>query len=426
MLTCKPTLTPPLATMNTFRRTDHFESPAPTGGGGLRVALYSHDTVGLGHLRRNLTIADCLATSQLKASNLLIAGAHEANFFRLPERSDLMTLPRWRKNQHGQYDSGKLAISQLDLSKLRAASIQSALEVFNPHVFIVDKVPQGTSGELLPALQMLRSRTRCKIVLGLRDVLDDPAVVQRDWLTPGNVQTIDDYFDTIWVYGDPVVYEMRAEYQLPASVSKKIVYTGYIDRRNGELSDRATVDWLDKVANGRRLVACMVGGGEDGGPLARAFAQTDFDAETTAVIVTGPFMPSEEKRALMSLAESRSNLHVAGFLAEADLLVERADRVVAMGGYNTVCSLIARRKRALLAPRVVPRNEQFIRAQRLAELGLVDCLHPQDVTPARLGQWINTPDDRPQQARCEVNLSGLQNVRQLIEQLSGRKLAVHR
>ncbi|MCA9239593.1 MAG: hypothetical protein KDA37_05315 [Planctomycetales bacterium] len=412
--------------MNTFRRTDNIESPAPAGRNGLRVALYSHDTVGLGHLRRNLTIADCLASSQMSASNLLIAGAHEANFFRLPERSDLMTLPRWKKNQFGQYDSGKLAISQRDLGSLRAASIRSALEVFNPDVFIVDKVPLGTSGELLPALEMLRRQTSCKVVLGLRDVLDDPAVVQRDWLTRENVQAIELYFDAIWVYGDPMVYEVRDEYQFPASLSQKLVYTGYIDRRNGQPSDRATADWLDKVSDGRRVVACMVGGGEDGGPLARAFAETSFDEQTAAVIVTGPFMPSSEKRVLMSIAEERPNLHVAGFLAEADLLVERADQVVAMGGYNTVCSLIARKKRALLAPRVVPRNEQFIRARRLAELGLVDCLHPQDVTPARLSQWVNEPAPGQDLNRCDVNMTGLHTIRQLIESLAGRPLAVRR
>ena len=40
-----------------------------------RILLYSHDTYGLGHLRRSLTIANQLAVDVKKSHQLLITGS---------------------------------------------------------------------------------------------------------------------------------------------------------------------------------------------------------------------------------------------------------------------------------------------------------------------------------------------------------------
>jgi len=55
-----------------------------------------------------------------------------------------------------------------------------------------------------------------------------------------------------------------------------------------------------------------------------------------------------------------------------------------MGGYNTFCEILSLDKRALLVPRVNPREEQLIRARRAAELGLVDMLHPDEAENPKL------------------------------------------
>jgi len=55
-------------------------------------------------------------------------------------------------------------------------------------------------------------------------------------------------------------------------------------------------------------------------------------------------------------------------------LMARAAGVVAMGGYNTFCEILSFDKPALIVPRTTPRLEQFIRAQRAAELGLAAML----------------------------------------------------
>jgi predicted glycosyltransferase len=65
-------------------------------------------------------------------------------------------------------------------------------------------------------------------------------------------------------------------------------------------------------------------------------------------------------------------------------LMNAADVVVSMGGYNTVCELLSLDKRAVVIPRVRPAEEQLIRAQRMAERGLFSFIHPDRLTPALL------------------------------------------
>ena len=230
--------------------------------------------MGLGHLRRNLLIAKTLSTSPLNATNLLITGAHEANFFRLPDRADCLTLPRLRKSESGDYTSGQLEMSRDDLTELRARSICSALEVFRPDVLIVDKVPTGAFHEMIPALEMLSKRGTTRCVLGLRDILDDPASVNSEWLNEENLSAIERFYDSVWVYGDAKVYDPVIEYSLPASIARRLKFTGYIDQsgRVG-MAESRTSRWLDKIGGKSPIIACLVGGGQDGAAIARTFIE---------------------------------------------------------------------------------------------------------------------------------------------------------
>ena len=376
--------------------------------GGPRVALYSHDTMGLGHLRRNLLIAKTLSGTPLNATNLLITGAHEANFFRLPDRSDCLTLPRLKKNGSGDYAAGQLDISRDDLTELRARSICSSLEVFRPDVFIVDKVPTGAFHELVPALEMLARGRGTKCVLGLRDILDDPISVRRECLNAQNLSAIEHYYDAIWVYGDAKVYDPVAEYALPEPIARRLQFTGYIDQsgRVG-VAEAKTIRLLDSIAERGPIVACLVGGGQDGALIARTFIDAMPDRGRVGVVVTGPFMTPAEMDVLAEMAAERSNIHLMDFVPEADLLIERAERVVAMAGYNTVCSLLSFGKKALLVPRVYPRAEQLIRAERLQQLGFVDMLTPTELTIDNMRRWILQDYQQPRCVRGAIDFKGL-------------------
>src|SRR6056297_1492409 len=107
----------------------------PNGKG--RIVLYSHDTLGFGHLRRNLMLAARLKALDPAPEVLLISGTSEAGAFDLPEGVDLLTLPAYAKQSCGTYIPRKLSMDVTELRDLRAKVIRAALKRIRPDIFIV-------------------------------------------------------------------------------------------------------------------------------------------------------------------------------------------------------------------------------------------------------------------------------------------------
>jgi len=385
----------------------------------LRIVLYSSARTGLGHMRRNLLIAQTLACSHLQATILLITGAREACAFAMPAGIDCLTLPALRKEADGQCKPRYLDISLRELIALRAKTIRAALEAFQPDVLIADKMPRGVVRELDPALEFLRARGHTRCVLGLRDILDDPESVHREWCNEANEDAIRNYYDAVWVYGDPAVYDLVREYHLSHDIAAKVCYTGYLDQ--SMRLEFAAVECADPLVALAlplgHLVLCMVGGGQDGDHLAEAFTQADLPPTTNGVLVTGPFMSLKVRQRLSRRAAENPRLRVLGFITEPELLLRRADRVIAMGGYNTVCEVLSYEKHALIVPRVNPRREQLIRAERLRDLSLLDVLHPDKLNPRALTEWLARDMRPPPRARDRIDLNGLSRLPHLLEEV---------
>jgi predicted glycosyltransferase len=124
-------------------------------------------------------------------------------------------------------------------------------------------------------------------------------------------------------------------------------------------------------------------------------------------VVTGPMMDDASKRKIERLARGL-RVRVMEFRADMERLIQCAGAVVSMGGYNTTVELLVARKPALIVPRVEPRVEQLIRAEQLADMGLVDMIHPHDLTPRVMRTKVEELLERdPASApRVEVDLSG--------------------
>lgn len=374
-----------------------------------RVALYSHDALGLGHLRRNLAVAAAVRAADSAPDVLLLSGAPEASALHRPPGCDLVTLPALQKHADGHYAPRHLSVELDDLTGFRRELLGTALTEFAPDVLVVDRHPHGFRGELTPALAALNGHTH--VVLGLRDVLDDPAASRREWDRRQAADALRRWYDEAWVYGDPRIHDpvRAAGLEVPVPVH----HTGF-------LAEGRPRSWSgdDLQLADHPTVVCLVGGGSDGDRLARAFVSAALPDGVRGLVVTGPQMAEHERRAVEQLAAHRPELTVRDFVPDAAALLDDAAAVVTMGGSNTVTELLATDTPALVVPRCSPRDEQRVRAEGLAAHGHVDILLPDAAVPDALAAWIATAVSGGPHPRRGVDLDGLRWVTRRTSELT--------
>src|SRR5262245_42209283 len=387
------------------------------GSAPFRIATYSPGMVGFGHIRRNASIAQALRSSALQPAVMMIAEAWQAGTIPMPPGVDCVTLPALRKESDGGHAPRFAEVSNGDLVDLRIRVIREALQSFDPDVLIVDHLPLGAARELAGTLQHLRRRGHTRCVLGLRDVLQDPDTVRRLWSDGAYMKAVRELYDVVWVYADPQAYDLVRECRVFDPLANRMRYTGYLDQRPRLELARSQAEGLLSSLPPGRLALCLVGGGIDGKPLIEAFAQADLPDDMSGLIVTGPYMPEEERKGLLESIQGRPRMRWIDFLPEPIALVERADRVLAMGGYNTICEVLSLEKHALIVPRVEPSPEQWIRAERMRELGLVEVLHPDRLDPRAVGEWLARDLGPPPPCRRRIDLDGLTRIPRFLADL---------
>jgi predicted glycosyltransferase len=337
-----------------------------------RILIYSHDTFGLGHLRRCRAIAHSLVDADPSLSVLILSGSPIIGSFDFRSRVDFVRIPGVIKLRNGEYVSLSLHIDIEETLAMRSSIIRHTAEIFDPDILIVDKEPLGLRGEMRPTLDLLRERGT-PLVLGLRDVMDDPSALESEWARKNAIPALRDYYDEIWVYGLPQICDPLAGLDLPASVRRRMVYTGYLRRTAPAIS---AVSTLDDLPDGGFLLATPGGGGDGDGLIDQVLAAYEHDPGLLppVVLVFGPFMVPDRQAAFAARAARLPNVRTLVFDARLEGLIARAGGIVAMGGYNTFCEILSFDKPALLVPRTAPRLEQYIRARRAAELGLIAML----------------------------------------------------
>lgn len=415
--------------------TNAEESPLLDGGPGgyrevvplsrsfehARILMYSHDTFGLGHLRRCRTIAHALVEEYRGLNVLIISGATIAGAFDYRARVDFVKIPSVIKLRNGEYTSLERHIDLEDTLTMRRSIIRHTAETFNPDIFIIDKEPMGLSGEVEETLAYLKGRGT-RLILGLREVMDSPHLLDAEWKRKDVMHKIARFYDDIWVYGPPDFYDPLVGLDVPQSVRDRLNFVGFL-QRNALKMDRA------QYQPSGDYILVTTGGGGDGAELVedvlRAYRH-DAGLTHRALIVLGPYMPQGERTKLTQEAAKIPYVEVIEFDSRMEDLVAGAKAVVAMGGYNTYCEILSFDKPALIVPRVQPREEQLIRATRAAELGLIDMLLPEEsADPARLAAALRTLPERrpPSSGNPELRLEGLRNIARIVgEELSAREL----
>ena len=377
-----------------------------------RILMYSHDTFGLGHLRRCRTIAHSLVNDFPGLNVLIISGSSIAGAFDYRARVDFVKIPSVIKLRNGDYTSLDRHIDLNDTLKLRRSIIRHTAEKFRPDIFIVDKEPMGLRGEVEETLAYLKTQNT-KLVLGLREVMDAPHLLDSEWKHSEIMQKIDKYYDSIWVYGPPDFYDPLVGLDAPAAVRSKMVFVGFLQR-----------SVFKEEAAGHRpkgdYILVTTGGGGDGSDLIHDVIhayQEDPTLTHQAVIVLGPFMSVNQRRKLITKGGKIPHIRLIEFDNRMEDLIAGASAVVAMGGYNTYCEILSFDKPALIVPRMRPREEQLIRAIRAAELGLIDMLLPGEAAePLRLAEALKALPDRdpPSKSKAAIKLEGLPHISTLV------------
>jgi predicted glycosyltransferase len=375
---------------------------------GRRFLFFSNELIGLGHLRRTLSIANRLAELEPESSSLIVTGSPVVPWFGMPPRVDILKLPGWTRDEQGTRRAGGLALDVGGLHAVRSGIELGVATSFDADVAVVDKLPLGPGGELIEALEELRSVPRCRVVLGLRDIDDAPERVRRDW-GPDVRAAIERYYDTILVYG-------------PASSPDAIRSVGWSDlavpvRHVGYLGWPMSQEPADDLEPGYLLAT--VGGGHDGfrvlEELLRAIHLEPLACST--LIITGPLMAKAEIEQLRSLA-SGVDAQVVEFRGDMDRVLAGARAVVGMAGYNTVAEVLRARRPGLLVPRTHPSQEQLVRARAIAQQPSYDMLHPDDLSRESMRAALTRLLGLPQPAAPPDEYEGADRAARLLSTLA--------
>jgi predicted glycosyltransferase len=383
-----------------------------TGIHGAKAMFYSHDTFGLGHLRRTLTLANHFRKSMPSLSQLIVTGSPVASRFRLPQDTDFIKLPSVTKNASGEYEPRSLAGSFEAVRDMRRDILVSAARHFQPDYFIVDHAPAGMRGEAVAALRHLKEELPgTRLIVGLRDIMDDAVTVREAWSREGVYELFDDVYDMIVVYGNRNFYDVVREYGLSAKAAAKTQFVGYLGREPGRRSSdevRASIGMQTD-----KLLVVTAGGGGDGKDLYDAMLRDlriDSASDFDCLIVGGPLLAERDRADLLSRAGNRGNIHFLDFTDDLPSYLGAADAVISMGGYNAVCEILSLNRPSIIVPRTHPRQEQLIRATVLSGHGLVEMIHPGDLAPTRLLSSARDLLAKPVADRPRLPMDGLPNV----------------
>jgi predicted glycosyltransferase len=242
--------------------------------------------------------------------------------------------------------------------------------------------------------------------------MDEPSLLAPEWERKNVLPALQELYDEIWVYGVRQICDPLAGLPIPASVRRKMTYTGYLPRfpSAGALA-------MENIPFDEPWVLVTTGGGGDGDALIdwvlRAY-ESGADLPCPALLVLGPFMQAEMQAEFHQRVARLDRVHAITFDAHIEGLLARSAAVVAMGGYNTFCEILSFDKKALIVPRTRPRMEQFMRASAASRLGLVSMLEDDGwrATDAMVDALRRLPDqDPPSQKVMPGLLDGFATIR---------------
>lgn len=381
-------MTPPRSRTNILHRNGGGPRAPRAPASKPRLAFYSHDSYGLGHLVRCLKVARAIAARLGPADGLLITGSPWAHRFPPPPGFRYLRLPPVVKAGQDRYLPRDPGVSFARVLRARREMITGALRWFRPDLLAVDNVPCGLAGEIAPALLAAKARTSARLVLMLRDLLDREEIVRDQWSEAGAFDLAEAIYDEIWIFGPAGAPAARL---LSPALLRRAAFCGYLGGlpgTNGAAASPGEPRGNGSVgrARGQPRILVTAGGGRDGSLLVNTFLRA-IGARRPSLsgrVVLGPDFPGRPATPDVGPAI----LEVVPFQADIAGAMAQSDLVVSMAGYHTVCEILATGRPAVLVPRVWPRQEQWLRARSLQDGRRARVIHPDDLTPESLWRAV--------------------------------------
>ena len=412
------------------QKTSARKGPAGSGGREPRIAVFTHDTFGLGHVRRATHILRSLSRRLPKASLLLVTGSPALHRMPpLPANVDFVKIPTIVKTGSADRQPPHLPLAVHETTSLRKRIIRATILGFAPDVFLVDNFPLGSRRELLPTLEELRERPT-QTVLGLRDILDSPETVRENWTRDRTYEVLENLYDHVLIYGVRRIFDVAKAYGLSPGVSKKLSYCGYITDERPVVT--SPLKLRRELGVKKPFIFATGGGGGDAFPLLSAFVDAiKLIPNCSALVLTGPLMNPADRRLLEEQANGDERIIFKDFVPDVRDYVGAADAVVSMCGYNSATEILSLASRALVVPRtwqygeharrksVIAEGEQIMRAEAMSRRGLLRMLPPDQLDPEQLARELRAllRGPRPDPKKLP-SLQGLKNATRLLVRLA--------
>ncbi|MEM9907685.1 MAG: glycosyltransferase [Cyanobacteria bacterium P01_D01_bin.44] len=388
-----------------------------------KIMIYCQHLAGMGHLVRSAEIIRSLVKD---FSVCFVNGGQPVPQFELPTGAEIIYLPAlWQDGTKLKPVDESKSIDEVKLE--RKQKLLETFEQFEPDCLITECFPFSKlkmKFELIPLLEQVRASSHpTQVVCSLRDLVMTQPMRHDAWLRRvDNVcQMINQFYDTIFFHGDATLLRLEDCFPEIDNLQCGIVYTGYVAQSPPEQSSLIADD-IAGLSDKTPSIVASVGGGRHGyEPLRAIIEASPLLAKTLPHQIyafAGPFMPEEDFGRLQQAAADQTNVTLRRFTSRLIDYLEKADLSVSLGGYNTTMNLLKTGVRSLVLPSLSKdqNNEQHIRAHKLAEMGVLDLLEPEDLAPERLVQAMTTClSKKPVSYR--FNLQGADNTARQIQQM---------
>jgi predicted glycosyltransferase len=356
--------------------------------GGKRVLFYVQHLLGIGHQRRGATLTRAMQAAGLSVT--YVSGGHGIPNLDLGG-ADLVQLPPVRAVDlyfKKLVDDNDRPIDDAWRARRRDALLDVWHRV-RPQVIMLELYPFGRRQmrfELLPLLDAaLASPRRPIVVSSVRDILVAPPKPER---LVEMLDRVRHYFDHVLVHGDPDLIPFDTTFPHAAQIAGKLHYTGYVVDRTGRRGGAGSPGWDE--------VLVSAGGGAVGDALLRTAIRARGGsalADRRWRVLVGVKVPEDDFQALIALAAEASE--AGGILVERargdfPTLLMNCALSISQGGYNTLMECMHAGCRSIVVPYAGGlETEQTLRAELLAERGVVTIIPEVELRPATLAAAID-------------------------------------